>query len=142
MKVAELLALLVDGAAGADVDEEGDDNDDPTLVSHRSDRQRKEEKVEGGIPNWTVERCNSPDIPLWRNPAPQEGVAVYSTTSRVLHKDEYKRWDQWNAIAEHKIRNLHSSESRSVELVVECEVDIDSHGERPECISRHEPTPC
>jgi len=57
----------------------------------------------------------------------------------VSDKKEGKAWDKWNAITAYEVDNLDLSQRPRIILVVECQVNIDGHGQRPIGITLHEP---
>lgn len=91
------------------------------------------------LPNRAVEGCNTHDIPFGGNPAPQSCVAVHSTPFLCGHEDECQRNYERNAIAGEEVRYLHLAKLLGVKLAVECQPDIHSHGQGPECVCGHEP---
>ena len=53
-------------------------------------------------------------------------------------EDERKSSDERNAVAKDEVRDLHPPQSSAVELVVECEINVDGHCQSPESIALHE----
>ncbi len=137
-EVTQLLVLLVNFAAGACVDEEGDQDDDPWRSV--SIRWGSCEGRKGAIlPNRAVESSNAEDIPVRRHPAPQSCVTVHTSLLRRRDKDEGERNNERYSVAAEQIRNLHASQPLGIELEIEGEVHVHGHSQRPEGIGRHEP---
>lgn len=132
----EQASLLVDGSSSANVDEEGQENEDPVTVLVSKDQWST---TAGGLPDRTVEGRDAHDAPLRDNPAPERSIAVHTLTLAVPQEEVNDGRHHRDTVANNEVRDLHSAQSAAVKLEVECEVHIDSHSKCPEGISRHEP---
>jgi hypothetical protein len=91
------------------------------------------------IPDRAIEGYNSEDIPVAGNPAPKGGISIHVSFLFCGNKEVDQCRDEGQAIAAEEIPLLQMSELLSTKLVVECEENIQSHGEGPVSISWHEP---
>lgn len=89
------------------------------------------------LPNRSIERSNSPNVPFGANPAPQSGISVGSVSAVIFDKDEDQCRHAWDAVAKTKVRNLHLAQSCRIVLSIKCKIDIHRHSQCPEGISRH-----
>lgn len=123
-ELLQLLVLLVDFAAGTDVDGKGEKNDDPITVSVCG----RAFLTVRNSPNRPVEDGNAENVPLRRGPAPQRCVSKHAPLLGCADKDHGDGDDEGNPVAAQKIGYLHPSQPLSVKLKVEGEVHIHSHG--------------
>lgn len=107
-----------------------------SVISHSSSSNSSNSRH---LPNRAVECGNAKDIPVRGHPAPQSRIAVHFTLVWGGHKDKDQSNHEGEAIANAEVVGLHLSELLGVKLVVEGEVDIYSHGKRPQSICWHEP---
>jgi len=86
---SQLLTLLPDFAASANVNENGDKNHDP-VTRHRLALSRPMviRRWQALLPDRAVERRNTEDIPRLGNPAPQSRIAIHLALLFSLDKDE------------------------------------------------------
>lgn len=91
------------------------------------------------LPDRTVEGSNTEDIPRCADPAPQGRVTVHLSLVRGGYKGDADGNNEGDAVADKEIGKLHLPQPPRVELVVERQVDVHSHGKCPERIRRHEP---
>jgi len=117
-EIAQLLMLLVDLAAGANIDKEGYQYDDPDRA---------------------VESCNPENVPVGADPTPERCVSVHPPLCGRRDEDVGKGYDKGDSVAADEIGRFHSAQPLRVKLEVKSEVDVHSHGQGPESISRHEP---
>ena len=113
-----MFLLLVDIAARTNVYEESDENHDP---------------------DWTIECGDAHDIPSRANPAPQCCVSVEPATLRGRYEDISQGDDERDSVTENQINDVHFAQPLSVKLVIKGQVDVECHGQGPECVRRHEP---
>lgn len=103
----------------------------PTLVPVASDGDDS--------PDGAVKRGDTENIPFGRDPTPKCGIAVGSIAVFVLEENVDESGDEGDAVAAQQIWYLHSPQLSRVILVVKCQIDVERHGQCPECICRHEP---
>lgn len=120
------LALLVDIAAGTDVDKGRDDNAKPIGGYVSFAIYSVDGKEEASVPDGRIKCGNTVDLPLLAQPAPKDRVAVRSLAV-LPDKNEGESGDERNAVAKEEIRDLHLPQSSSIELVVEGEIHVDGH---------------
>lgn len=91
------------------------------------------------LPDWPVERRDSPRIPLVGEPAPQPRIAVRLVTGAILSPEVYDGRHGRDAVAAGQVNGLDPLQPAGVEPEVEGQVHVGCHGEVPESIGRHEP---
>lgn len=99
MKVVELLVLLIDCSSCADVDEKGGKDDDPKLVSIKLIPLPVFKALQVNSPDRAIKCCNTENVPLGGDPAPQGGIAICAVALVVLEEDVYKSRNKGNAVA-------------------------------------------
>jgi hypothetical protein len=137
VKVVELLVLFVDCSSSSNIDEKGGENNDPEQLSVKKIRSciffakktsSVEFPIENNLPDGTIERSNTEDIPLSCDPAPNSGITICSESVLVLKEDVYKGRNKRNTVTAKQVGYLHSSQFSSVIFVIKCQIDIERHG--------------
>ena len=125
-EVFELLVLLVDFAAGADVDEEGDEDRDPrravSFAAPPSPVGRQD------LPDRPVEDGDAENVPLRRDPTPQRRVSVHTPLFGRRNEEQNQGDDEGGPVAKQKIGYLHPSQLAGVKLEVKGKIDVHGHG--------------
>ena len=85
----------------------------------------------GKLPNGSVERSNSEDVPFGVDPAPQRSISIHSSLNSSFGEKVNKSGNKWNSVAEYEVVDLEMSKLWSIELPVEGEVYVCSHCESP-----------
>lgn len=97
VELLDLSVILVDVSSGSDVDEEGETNGNPAWPKVRV--RVVIQRVCADLPDRSIEGCNTEDIPLWTNPAPQCRIPVHLALSRCLDEDVRQSDDECQAVA-------------------------------------------
>lgn len=91
------------------------------------------------IPNRGIEGGDAEDVPLSTDPTPKPGIPIYALTGTVFQENKDECWYEGQSKTADQVGDLHFGKTRSVEAVVEGEIDVERHSKCPKGISRHEP---
>jgi len=90
-----------------------------TLYLMRLWPTEEERMVLNNVPNRAVECCDTKDIPLVRDPAPQSGVTVHPQAVLVGDEDIRQGWDEGDPVADDEIPDFHPLQAHGVEFEIE-----------------------
>lgn len=97
IELLDLFMVFVDISPSSDVDEERETNGDPAWPKVRV--RVVIQRVCCDLPDRSIEGCNTENIPLWTDPAPQCRIPVHLALFRRLDEAERQSDDKCQAVA-------------------------------------------